>query len=77
MVEYDTQSGGLRAAQALGGMNKDGTYLLVCYAGKPVQELGGLGSISQVLEQRGNRDAGTSENPLAAHALGITLNRCA
>ena len=77
MIKENTQSSNLGRTEAFGGMVEDRTHLLVCYAGKPLQKLGGLRPILEVLEQRGNRHAGVSENPLAAHAPGITLNRCA
>ena len=50
-------------------------HLLICDAGKPLQELGGLRSILEVLEQRGNRYSGATKYPITAYALGVSLDR--
>ena len=75
LIEENTQSDNLGRIKALGGVVQDGTHLLVRYAREPIQELGGLRSVLEVLEQCVNRHAGTSENPLAAHAPQVSLNR--
>ena len=56
-------------------MVEDRTHLRICDAGKPLQELGGLRSVLQVLEQRGNRYSGATKYPITAHTLGVTLKR--
>ena len=68
LIEKNAQSGNLGRAKAFGCMFKDIPYLLVVYAGKPLQELGCLRPILKVFEQSGNRHPGATEYPLAAHA---------
>ena len=77
LIEEDPQSGNLGRAKAFDCMFKDSPYLLVGYAGKPLQELGSLRPIFKVLEQSGNRHPCASEYPPAAHAPRISLNRFA
>jgi len=62
----DTELRNLGGTKAFGGMVENSPHLFVRDARKPLQELGGLRPVFEVLKQSGNRHTGTSENPFAA-----------
>lgn len=51
-----------------------GPGLLGGHARKPLDELVQRGVVLQVLEERGDRHAGTREHPGAAHAVRMTID---
>jgi hypothetical protein len=53
---------------------QDGTGLFEGDSGEPLDKLGHVGAILQVLEESGHRDTGTSEDPGSAHSRGIALH---
>ena len=50
LVEEDTQLRNLGGTKAFGSMVEDSTHLFVCDARKPLQELGGLRPVFEVLK---------------------------
>lgn len=72
LIEKNAHSGGGEAAAS--GVLQDGPYLLKRDPREPFDELRNLRTVFQVLEQRCDGNARSSEHPGSARAIGIALD---
>jgi hypothetical protein len=55
-------------------MLKDSLNLLSCDTGEPLEKVISGRPISEILEQRGNRNPSATKNPSSAHPVRRTFN---